>query len=73
MLTDKQIEREEDFCEDWYMTRKMGKTPTYADAIAWADKTMIEKACEYAESRYDLDYCGNVRDVLNYLKSLVEE
>ena len=47
MLTDKQIEREEAFCEDWYMTRKMEKTPTYADAIAWADKTMIEKACEY--------------------------
>ena len=39
----------------------------------WADKTMIEKACEYAEARYDLDYCGNVRDILNYLKSLVEE
>ena len=32
-------------------------------------KDMIEKACEYAEARYDLDYCGNVRDVLNYLKS----
>ena len=47
MLTDKQIEREEAFCEDWYMTRKMEKTPTYADAIAWADKTMIEKACEW--------------------------
>lgn len=43
MLTDKQIEREEAFCEDWYMTRKMEKAPTYADAIAWADKTMIEK------------------------------
>ena len=46
MLTDKQIKREEAFCEDWYMTRKMEKTPTYADAIAWADKTMIDKACE---------------------------
>ena len=39
----------------------------------WADKTMIEKACEYAKTRYDFDYCGNVRDILNYLKSLVEE
>ena len=47
MLTDKEIEREEAFCDDWYMVRKMGKTPTYADAIAWADKTMIEKACEW--------------------------
>lgn len=39
----------------------------------WADKTLIEKAYEYAEARYDLDYCENVRDVLNYLKSLIEE
>ena len=39
MLTDKQIEREEAFCDDWYMVRKMDRTPTYADAIAWADET----------------------------------
>lgn len=37
MLTDKQIEREETFVDDWYMTQQTGKTPTYADAIAWAD------------------------------------
>ena len=54
MLTDKQIEREEAFCEDWYMTRKMEKTPTYADAIAWADKTMIEKLHEL-KSGYESD------------------
>jgi hypothetical protein len=42
-------------------------------AMEWADKTMIEKAFEYAKARYDLDYCGNVRDVLNYLKGLMEE
>ena len=46
---------------------------SFKEAVEWADKTMIEKACEYAEARYDLDYCENVRDVLNYLKSLVEE
>ena len=45
----------------------------FINGAEWADKTMIEKACEYAETRYDLDYCGNVRDILNYLKSLVEE
>ena len=45
----------------------------FAKGAEWADKTMIEKVCEYAETRYDLDYCGNVRDILNYLKSLVEE
>lgn len=54
MLTDKQIEREEAFCDDWYMVRKMGKTPTFADAIAWADKTMIEKATAWLfENIYD--------------------
>ena len=56
MLTDKQVEREEAFCDDWYMVRKMGKTPTYADAIAWADKTMIEKLrelrCGYENDLY---------------------
>ena len=45
----------------------------FAKGAEWADKTMIEKAFEYAEAKYDLDYCGNVRDILNYLKSLVEE
>jgi hypothetical protein len=45
----------------------------FQDGATWADKTMIEKTIEYAKARYDLDYCGNVRDVLNYLKSLTEE
>lgn len=63
MLTDKQIEREEAFCEDWYMTRKMEKTPTYADAIAWADKTMIEKAWDWFYNMA-LDYMsGDITDV----------
>ena len=71
MLTDKQIEREEAFCEDWYMNRKMEKTPTYADAIAWADKTMIEKACDWmmnfknAAGEFPLyDYVGNFRKAM---------
>lgn len=42
-------------------------------AMEWSDKTMIDKACEYAEARYDLDYCGNVKDIISYLKSLMEE
>lgn len=65
--------KEEQFVSDWFVTRKMDKEPTYADAIAWADKTMIEKAIEYAEAKYDLDYCGDVKDILNYLKSLMED
>ena len=71
MLTDKQIEREEAFCDDWYMVRKMGKTPTYADAIAWADKTIIEKVCEVLKkhlftqvvSRYDGEYSHVIQEV----------
>ena len=39
------IEREIAFTDDWYSKNK--GMPTYADAIAWADETMIEKACEY--------------------------
>lgn len=36
-------------------------------------KELFEKVYKYAEARYDLDYCGDVKDILNYLKSLVEE
>lgn len=36
-------------------------------------KTMIDKACEWAKKRFDLDYCSNVKELLDYLKSLVEE
>ena len=36
-------------------------------------KDLLDKAFEYAKAKYDLDYCGNVKDILNYLKSLVEE
>ena len=49
---------------------KQDNKPT---ALEWADKTMLEKVCEYAQSKYDLDYCGDVKDILNYLKSLVED
>ena len=70
-MTEAEYNRETAFA-DWY--NKNGKgTPTYSDAIEWARKDLLNKTLEYAEARYDLDYCGNVRDVLNYLKSLVEE
>ena len=70
-MTKAEYDRETAFA-DWYL--KNGKsTPTFSDAIEWARKDVISKACEYAKARYDLDYCGNVRDVLNYLKSLMEE
>ena len=70
-MTKAEYDRETAFA-DWY--HKNGKgTPTYSDAIEWARKDLLDKAFGYANARYDLDYCGNVRDVLNYLKSLVEE
>ena len=36
-LDDRIIEREEEFTDDWFMARKMDRTPTFADAIEWAD------------------------------------
>ena len=74
MLTDKQIEREEAFCDDWYMVRKMGKTPTYADAIAWADKTMIEKACKWLYVYYPtLERAKSFEDAWEKFKKAMEE
>ena len=70
-MTKAEYDRETTFA-DWYFKNGKG-TPTYSDAIEWARKQIIDEACEYAKARYDLDYCGNVRDILNYLKSLVEE
>ena len=70
-MTEAEYDRETAFA-DWYL--KNGKsTPTYSDAIEWARKQTIDEVCEYAKARYDLDYCGNVRDVVNYLESLMEE
>lgn len=70
-MTEAEYNRETAFA-DWY--NKNGKgTPTYSDAIEWARKDLLDKVFEYAQAKYDLDYCGNVKDVLNYLKSLVEE
>ena len=36
-LEDEIVEREVAFTDDWYMVRKMGRTPTFAEAIHWAD------------------------------------
>lgn len=44
--TDKMEEREIAFM-DWWLENHKGKLPTFADAIAWADKTMVEKVCEW--------------------------
>ena len=70
-MTNAEYDRETAFA-DWYLQNGKG-APTFSDAIEWARRQTIDEVCEYAKARYDLDYCGNVRDVLNYLKSLVEE
>ena len=70
-ITEAEYNRETAFA-DWY--NKNGKgTPTFSDAIEWARKDLLDKVFEYANAKYDLDHCGNVKDVLDYLKSLVEE
>ena len=39
----------------------------------WADKTMIEKIRNWVTERYDLDFMGDFKDLLDYLNSLKEE
>ena len=70
-MTEAEYDRETAFA-DWYCINGRS-TPTFSEAIEWARKDLLDKVFKYANARYDLDHCGNVKDVLNYLKSLVEE
>ena len=50
-MTEDEYEREVAFA-DWY--NKNGKgTPTYSDAIEWARKDAIDKACEWLKENID--------------------
>lgn len=60
-----------DFIKEWDKTHI--SQPSYQDVIDWTGKKIINKVYEYTKVRYDLDYCENVKDILNYLKSLVEK
>ena len=65
-------------CRQNYVDLKRPITPDdVADAFEkgayWADKTMIEKIRIWVTERYDLDFMGDFKDLLNYLKSLMEE
>jgi hypothetical protein len=64
-----------DECNVWARDNMEAKFVSSAciEMAEWMQEKMIEKATEYAKARCDLDYCGNVKDVLDYLKSLVEE
>jgi ethanolamine utilization protein EutP (predicted NTPase) len=47
---------------------------TFREAVEWADKTMIEKACEYLESalKHDLGYYS-VADFTDAFRKAMEE
>ena len=45
----------------------------FIEGAKWADKTMIEKIRNWVTERYDLDFMGDFKDLLDYLKSLKEE
>ena len=56
---EREIQREIDFTDWWLKEHKMEGAPTYADAIAWADRTMIEKAFEWlCANMVDNTYLG---------------
>lgn len=50
-MTEEEYDREVAFA-DWY--NKNGKgTPTYSDAIEWARRELIDKACEWLKENID--------------------
>ena len=64
-MTEDEYEREVAFA-DWY--HKNGKsTPTFSDAIEWARKEVIEKACEWLDNYLmEIGYPDDwLRDSLN--------
>lgn len=48
-MTQAEYNRESAFAE-WYHKNKNG-TPTFSDAIEWARKEVIDKACEWLKAR----------------------
>jgi hypothetical protein len=72
--TEKMEEREIAFM-DWWLENHKGKLPTFADAIAWADKTMVEKTCEWLKDNMDLehDYPNSNEELIEDLKKAMEE
>lgn len=48
-MTKAEYDRETAFA-DWYLKNGKG-TPTYSDAIEWARKDLLDKACEWLRAR----------------------
>ena len=42
----------------------------FQEGAEWMQKTMIERIRIWVTERYDLDYMGDFKDLLDYLKSL---
>ena len=64
-MTQAEYDRESAFAE-WYHKNRNG-TPTFSDAIEWARKEVIEKACEWlADYLMEIGYPDDwLRDSLN--------
>ena len=62
-MTEAEYDREMAFA-GWYLKNREG-APTYSDAIEWARNDLLDKVFEYANAKYDLDYCENVKDILD--------
>lgn len=60
--TEKMGEREIAFM-DWWIENHDGERPTFADAIAWAEREMIDKACEWLEENYYNVYQGTWQEI----------
>lgn len=60
---ERKIQREIDFTDWWLIEHKMEGIPTYADAIEWADRTMIKKAIDIL---IDLSNDGCLIDIHNH-------
>lgn len=58
-----------DYCEE-HPEMNMSLKEAFVMGAVWADKTMIEKIRIWVTERYDLDFMGDFKDLLDYLKSL---
>ena len=66
-MTQEECDREAAFAE-WYLENGKG-TPTYSDAIEWARKETINKACELLKS---VDVLTDDDSIMGFIKAMGE-
>ena len=74
MATKQEIQREIEFTDWWF--KEHHKAPTYADAIAWADKSMMERVMTFFNTYfYDHPHvnCHVCTDSFESLEEMEEE